>query len=121
MASCTTDNCPSDYIAHLDGESSIAGGWLNHNWKQLYIQLADSASGAAYSFVGTLAILYVLHFASKVVPALTLRATTEEEDMGMDDVEIGEFAVSVYCSLSTCRVVILTEHHSTIMSSLHAI
>ena len=88
----------SDYIAHLDGVTVIDGGFVNRNWKQLYIQLADSLSGAAYSFVGTLAILYAMHFLSKVIPALTLRVTTEEEDMGMDDVEIGEFAVrGKYC------------------------
>jgi len=78
----------------LDGVTEIGGGWVSRNWKQLYIQLADSVAGASYSFVCTLVILYALHFLSKVIPALTLRATEEEEDMGMDDVEIGEFAVS---------------------------
>lgn len=84
----------SDYIAHLDGVTVIPGGWLNQNWKQLGIQLADSFAGGGYSFTGSLCILYILHFLSKWIPALTLRATPEEEDMGMDDVEIGEYAVS---------------------------
>lgn len=61
--------------------------------------MADSVAGGSYSFVGTLAILYVMHGLSKFIPALTLRASEEEEDMGMDDVEIGEFAVSCYLTL----------------------
>lgn len=40
-----------------------------------------------------------MHGLSKFIPALTLRASEEEEDMGMDDVEIGEFAVSCLLTL----------------------
>lgn len=83
---------PSDYIAHLDGYTVIPGGWLNHNWIQLGYQLADSLAGGAYSFVGTCLILGALDFIGKFVPALRLRATEEEEALGIDDVEIGEFA-----------------------------
>jgi hypothetical protein len=83
----------SDYIAHLDGYSVISGGWLNHHWIQLGYQLADSFAGGAYSFVGTCVILAALDSLGKFVPALRLRATEEEEALGIDDVEIGEFAV----------------------------
>jgi Amt family ammonium transporter len=89
---------PSDYIAHLDGYTVIAGGWLNRHWIQLGYQLADSFAGGAYSFVGTCLILGSLDFIGKFVPALRLRATEEEEALGIDDVEIGEFAVS-HCLL----------------------
>ena len=78
----------ADYIAHLDGSTVIAGGWLNHNWIQLAIQLADSATGCAYSFIGSYIILYLIN----LVPGLHLRATEREEVMGIDDAEIGEFA-----------------------------
>lgn len=84
----------ADYIAHLDGYTVIAGGWLNHHWIQIGYQLADSFTGGAYSFVGTCIILGALDFIGKFVPALRLRATEEEEALGIDDVEIGEFAVS---------------------------
>jgi Amt family ammonium transporter len=84
----------ADYIAHLDGYTVITGGWLNHNWIQLGYQLADSFTGGAYSFFGTCLILGALDFIGKFVPALRLRATEEEEALGIDDVEIGEFAVS---------------------------
>merc|ERR1711964_425286 len=51
----------ADYIAHLDGFSDIDGGWLNKNWVQLGYQIADSVSGAAYSFFGTCIILFVMN------------------------------------------------------------
>jgi Amt family ammonium transporter len=84
----------ADYIAHLDGYTVIPGGWLNHNWIQLGYQLADSFTGGAYSFVGTCLILGALDFIGKFIPAFRLRASEEEEALGIDDVEIGEFAVS---------------------------
>lgn len=82
----------ADYIAHLDGSTVIAGGWLNHHWIQLAYQLCDSATGFAYSFGMTTIILLTMTFLSRWIPALSLRASSEEEDLGIDDVEIGEFA-----------------------------
>ncbi|KAF2263987.1 ammonium transporter-like protein [Lojkania enalia] len=82
----------ADYIAHLDGFTVIPGGWLNHNWIQLGYQLADSLAGGSYSFVGTCIILGVLDGLGKFLPIFKLRATEEEEMLGIDDVEIGEFA-----------------------------
>lgn len=89
----------SDYIAHLDGSTKIDGGWLNHNYVQLGYQLADSVSGLAYSFFGSCIILFLIN----LVPGLGLRAPEESEVMGIDDAEIGEFAVrlAVY-KLSDC-------------------
>lgn len=72
----------------------IGGGFLNHNWKQLYIQLADSVSGGAYSFFGTLIIVYILKKIGDVWAPMRLRADPEGELVGIDDLEIGEFAVS---------------------------
>lgn len=80
----------ADYIAHLDGTTEIAGGWLNRHYMQLVYQLADSAAGFSYSFLGTCLLLLLLNF----IPGLHLRASEEDEIMGMDDTEIGEFAVS---------------------------
>lgn len=84
----------SDYIAHLDGVTVIPGGWLNHNYRQLGIQLAGSVAGGSYSFVVSFVILTIINFIGKYLPVFALRATLEEEDLGIDDVEIGEFAVS---------------------------
>ncbi len=80
----------SDYIVHLDGYSSLPGGWLSHNYVQLGYQLADSATGFAYSFGGTCIILFIMN----LIPGLSLRASEQAEVLGMDDAEIGEFAVS---------------------------
>ncbi|KAJ5985498.1 hypothetical protein N7499_008218 [Penicillium canescens] len=77
----------ADYIAALDG-TEIDGGWINHNWVQLGYQLADSVSGFAYSFFGTCIILFLIN----LIPGLSLRAPEEDEIMGIDDAEIGEFA-----------------------------
>lgn len=78
----------ADYIAHLDGLTVIPGGFLNHNWIQLGYQLADSVSGFSYSFFGTCLILFVMN----LIPGLSLRASAEEEEQGLDDAQLGEFA-----------------------------
>ncbi|KAF2088841.1 ammonium transporter 1 [Saccharata proteae CBS 121410] len=91
----------ADYIAHLDGTTTIDGGWLNHHWIQLGYQLADSVAGGVYSFGGTCVILGVLGFLGSYFPIFRLRATEEEEILGIDDVEIGEFAVSALSLLLT--------------------
>ena len=79
-----------DYIAHLDGFSEIPGGWLNHHWIQLGYQLADSVAGFSYSFFGTCIILFLMN----LIPGLSLRASPEAEAAGIDEYEIGEYAVS---------------------------
>ena len=82
----------ADYIAHLDGFTEIPGGWINGNWIQVAYQLADSASGMGYSFVVTSLILICMSLIGSVIPAMKLRVGKEEEEMGIDDTEIGEFA-----------------------------
>jgi Amt family ammonium transporter len=78
-----------DWIARLDGFSEIDGGWLNHNYMQLAYQLADSISGMAYSFFGSCIILFIIN----LIPGLKLRASEDDEIIGIDDAELGEFAV----------------------------
>lgn len=89
------DGVCSDYIAHLDGFSEISGGWLNHNYIQLAYQLADCVAGFSYSFGVTCLILFVMN----LIPGLSLRASADEEDMGLDDAQLGEFAYD-YVELS---------------------
>ena len=78
----------ADYIAALDGATSIPGGWLNRHYIQLAYQLADSVAGFAYSFGGTCIILFLMN----LVPGLSLRASAAEEEEGLDDTQLGEFA-----------------------------
>ena len=82
----------ADYIAHLDGTTKIPGGWINGNWIQIAYQLADSIAGMIYSFLVTSLILLSMSFVGRFVPALKLRINSQEEEAGMDEVEIGEFA-----------------------------
>ena len=61
-------------------------------------QLADSFSGFAYSFGGSCLILFLIN----LIPGCNLRASEEAEVLGIDEAEIGEFAVSTtsrHCKL----------------------
>ena len=82
----------ADYITHLDGYTVTAGGWLNRHWVQLPIQLCASVAGLVYTFVVSVVTLFGISVVGRAVPALRLRVDKEEEEMGIDDVEIGEFA-----------------------------
>merc|ERR1712000_769351 len=79
----------ADYIIGLDGvNNGITGGWLNHNYKQLYIQVAYVVACTAYAFVVSALLAYAINF----IPGLHLRASEEAELLGMDDDQLGEFA-----------------------------
>jgi Amt family ammonium transporter len=80
----------ADYIIGLDGVSTgvINGGWINHNYRQLYVQIAYVLACMGYSFVVSAILAYVINF----IPGLHLRASEEAELLGMDDDQLGEFA-----------------------------
>ncbi|KAK9479762.1 ammonium transporter AmtB-like domain-containing protein [Lipomyces japonicus] len=79
----------ANYVIGLDGVSLEAeGGWLNHNYKQLYKQVVYVIACCAYVFIVTAIICYVLN----KIPGLNLRASEEAEMRGMDEDQIGEFA-----------------------------
>ncbi len=79
----------ADYIIGLDGvNNGISGGWLNHNYKQLYIQVAYIVACTAYAFVVSALLAYGIN----AIPGLHLRASEEAELLGMDDDQLGEFA-----------------------------
>lgn len=79
----------ADYIYGLDSGGPVdPQGWVNQNWIQLGYQLAGSCTGFAYSFGMTCALLFILNW----IPGLSLRATVEEEEVGLDDSMLGEFA-----------------------------
>jgi Amt family ammonium transporter len=77
-------------IIGLDGVNNglFVGGWIHHEWKQLYIQFAYIVACTAYSFVMSALIAYAINF----IPGLKLRASEEAELLGMDDDQLGEFA-----------------------------
>ena len=78
------------YIIGLDGVNTgiITGGWINHNYRRLYVQLAYVLAATAYSFVVSLILAYGINH----IPGLHLRASEEAELLGMDDDQLGEFA-----------------------------
>ncbi|KAK4461879.1 ammonium transporter MEP3 [Cladorrhinum samala] len=79
----------ADYIIRLDGVNmEVPGGFLNHNWRQLYVQIAYVVACAAYTFV----VSAIIAKAIDMIPGLHLRASTEAELLGMDDDQHGEFA-----------------------------
>lgn len=61
---------------------------MNHHYIQLGYQLAASTANGAWSFVVTSIILYAMD----KVPFLRLRLHEDEELLGVDLAEIGEFA-----------------------------
>ncbi|RKP37566.1 ammonium transporter 2 [Dimargaris cristalligena] len=74
-------------IAALDGTTVILGGWVNGNWKQMLIQLWACAVGAAWSFTVTYLILVVMNR----IPSLRVRMDPEQERLGSDMAEMGEY------------------------------
>ncbi|KIN00705.1 hypothetical protein OIDMADRAFT_42507 [Oidiodendron maius Zn] len=86
----------SDVIISLDGVNvglqnpttgTLQGGWINHNYRQLYIQLAYIVVCCAYSFTVTALVAFLIN----LIPGLQLRVSEEAERNGMDDSELGEF------------------------------
>jgi Amt family ammonium transporter len=56
------------------------------------IQLADAVASVVWSFVLTYLILTCMWLPGKLVPALRLRVSNDQEEQGVDDAEISEFA-----------------------------
>ena len=82
----------ASYIIGLDGvntgSTTQPGGWLNRNFKQLYIQIAYIVACTAYAFVMSAILATLVNY----IPGLHLRASEEAELLGMDDDQLGEFA-----------------------------
>jgi Amt family ammonium transporter len=80
------------YIIGLDGVNAdhekFPGGWILHNWKQLYKQFAYILAAIAWSFVMSVILAVIIN----LIPGLKLRASEEAELLGMDDDQLGEFA-----------------------------
>lgn len=79
----------ADWVIGLDGvNTEVTGGFLNKNWKQLYIQIAYIFATCAYSFVMSAVIAKIID----LIPGLKLRASEEAELLGLDDDQHGEFS-----------------------------
>ncbi|QIW95555.1 hypothetical protein AMS68_001073 [Peltaster fructicola] len=69
-------------------DTYLPGGWPDHNYRQLYVQVAYIVACTAYSFVVSAILAYIINW----IPGLHLRASEEAELLGMDDDQLGEFA-----------------------------
>ncbi len=69
----------------MDGVNiGFSGGWLDHNWKQLYIQFAYVCACCGYVFFVTAALAKALSY----IPWLDLRAEERAEIIGMDEDQV---------------------------------
>lgn len=78
----------AQYIIELDGVTDHGGGWVTHNWKQIYKQIVYILACCAYTLVLTLIICYGVNY----IPGCHLRVDEEGEMRGIDEDQIGEFA-----------------------------
>ena len=83
-------------IAALDG-GVIAGGVINGNNMLLVYNLAGAFAILAYSFFGTMILLYLIN----VIPGCKFRPSAEEESVGGDYAEMGEAAYEIVPSSVT--------------------
>jgi Amt family ammonium transporter len=97
----------ADYVPAMDGRSNTyAGGWWDRNWKQMGIQLAAACTCAAWSFVVSIVLLFIIDR----IPGCHIRATEEDELRGLDykyfsDAE-GDFGVlDGYAATTTAGLV----------------
>jgi Amt family ammonium transporter len=88
----------SKTITALDGSTSIPGGWIDGNWKQLYIQFGYVCATCIYSFAVTANIANGLNR----IPGLGLRATEEAEKLGMDEAEVCLHVINVVFFYERC-------------------
>lgn len=78
----------SSTVIGYDGVTVHAGGWIDHNYKQLYIQIVYILATAAYAGGVTAVLCFVIN----KIPGLHLRIDYNAEEIGMDEDQIGEFA-----------------------------
>lgn len=78
----------SKTVLGYDGYTDHNGGWIDHNYKQLYIQIVYILATGAYCFGVTAALAFVID----KIPGLHLRVPYASEESGLDESQIGEFA-----------------------------
>jgi Amt family ammonium transporter len=87
----------SKWVASLDATTTVMGGWIEGNFKQILYQLGGSSVIAAYSFVLSFVILYTIN----KIPGLHLRPLEDDELLGGDLGEMGEVAYELVSGVIT--------------------
>jgi ammonium transporter, Amt family len=72
----------AQFVPALDGVSgdSYAGGWWNHHWRQMGLQLAGAVTCASWSFFVSCILLFVIN----KIPGMHIRASETCEIRGLD-------------------------------------
>ena len=70
----------ADWVIGMDGTTEHEGGWVTHNYKQMYKQIAYIAASIGYTATVTAIICFVLGY----IPGMKLRISEEAEEVGMD-------------------------------------
>jgi len=73
---------------NLDATTTVLGGWVDGNWRQVLWQLEGSLAIMAYAFVGTFILVFIIDH----IPGCKLRMTPKEEWAGGDKSEMGDVA-----------------------------
>lgn len=89
IGSVLTGIFAADYVNATAGSYAVPidGGWINHHWKQVGYQLAAICSTVAWTCTVTALLLLIMDR----IPFLRLRLRPEEEELGTDGAQIGEF------------------------------
>ena len=89
----------SHSIIALDGvNTNVNGGWIDHNYKQLYIQFAYVCATCGYAFVVTA----IIAKAVDMIPGLHLKTTPEGENLGLDEVEVSSILLTAQTTNPLC-------------------
>ncbi|KAH3679103.1 hypothetical protein WICPIJ_008711 [Wickerhamomyces pijperi] len=87
------------WVIGMDGVTEHDGGFITHNYKQIYKQIAYIAACIGYTAVMTALICLVLNW----IPMMRLRADDIVDTIGLDEDQIGEFAYD-YIEVSNFHV-----------------
>jgi ammonium transporter, Amt family len=79
----------TDVISLDNVNTTTRGGFLDQNYKQLYIQIVYIIACSGYVFVATALIAKIFC----LIPLLNLRASDQAELIGIDDDQVGPFHV----------------------------
>ncbi|KAI6785467.1 ammonium transporter [Emericellopsis cladophorae] len=83
----------ADFVPALDGVSTgNPGGWWNRHWAQMGYQLAAALTCAAWSFGVSCLLLFIID----KIPGLHLRASEEDELMGLDQKYFSDYDMEIY-------------------------
>ncbi|KAK0391450.1 hypothetical protein NLU13_0951 [Sarocladium strictum] len=83
----------SGFVNALDGvNTENPGGWWDHNWKQMGYQLAAAVTCASWSFFISCLLLFVIN----KIPGCHIRATEEDELMGLDQKYFSDYDTEAY-------------------------